>query len=330
MRRIFNVLIFSLLLSGIVFAQNGAFSKGNNGSIESIPIAQFNFDNNTERMETTSGSDLYAYFTFDDEYFYFGFSGNTPSGPVTDNDRVYHIYIDTDPKENPTQGTGTTDGEAWRYDPSISITANYHYAFKTFDNSEYRRAYSDGWTNTEITTENYKDTDNSLWKMKMERARPRFTGTNPFYRLCGRGLGCRQYMRRSSLKPFTNTSGGGGLTFNSHWKNYYLLSDLTHNHTFHNDNYEWIVRLGAATGSISDQNIYAGMAVNATNGFDSTIDLPQAPLPPSSYVQVYFPHTDWSTVLGPNFKRDIKDLISLNETTSLWNFKVNTDQTTQI
>ncbi len=71
------------------------------------------FKNATEKFNTTSGETLPAYVTWDSEYLYFGFSGSTPAGTVTDNGRAYHIYIDTDPQSNPTLGTGSIYGDAW-------------------------------------------------------------------------------------------------------------------------------------------------------------------------------------------------------------------------
>jgi uncharacterized protein YxeA len=49
------------------------------------------FVNSSERFETTSGTELYAYVTWDDDYFYFGLSGNSVAGLTTDANRVFHL-----------------------------------------------------------------------------------------------------------------------------------------------------------------------------------------------------------------------------------------------
>ena len=127
------------------------------------------FDTGTERFSSTSGTGIYGYVTWDASYLYIGYSGSTNSGTMTDGNRVYHIYIDTDPQTTATNGTGTTDGETWRTDPTLPFTANYHYVFKTQDNSEIKRIYSESsWGSTSFTTSNWKGT--GYWECSIERS----------------------------------------------------------------------------------------------------------------------------------------------------------------
>ncbi len=184
------------------------------------------FTASTEQLQTTSGTDLYAYVTWDADYLYFGFSGSSPAGTVTDNNRVYHIYIDTDP----TGSNGTTDGETWRWDPTLPINADYHYAFKTYDNSETKRAYSGGsWTDATISTSNYKGS--GYWELSISRSdigSPSEIKVLMYVEedwdggsICG-GL-------PSDL--FTNTSTQGAITFNNHYQGYTLDADYTPNNS---------------------------------------------------------------------------------------------------
>lgn len=294
-------------------------------SYNTITIDGVNDFNTTyERFETTSGTDIYAYLTWDETYFYFGFSGNSPAGILTDNDRVFHIYLDTDPQENPTTGNGTTDGETWRYDPTLPFNADYHYVFKTVDNSEFRREYNGGWQDAAFATGNWKG--NGYWELRITRAdlgnpsqlnvvayvEEDWDGGN----ICG-GL---------PANLFTNNAAGGGIVFNNHFKNYYLISDIYPNHIYYDDNYQWLINLTAETASLSDANNYAGMSLNATTDFDSTIDLAEPPPPGSNYLQLYFHRPAWSSVLGPKFSRDIKELADLSASIATWGFKVLTDQ----
>lgn len=62
-------------------------------SFHSINIDGLNdFDVDTERFQTTSGTDLYCYISWDASNLYLAFSGNTPSGSIAESNRVFHIY----------------------------------------------------------------------------------------------------------------------------------------------------------------------------------------------------------------------------------------------
>ena len=157
MRKLFIAIV---LLPFVMFAD----------TYTTIPIDGTNeFDSGTERFTSTSGTDIYGYVTWDANYLYIGFSGSTNSGTMTDGNRVYHVYLDTDPQATATNGTGTTDGEAWRTDPTLPFTANYHYVFKTQDNSESRRVYSgSSWGNASFTTSNWKAS--GYWECSIQRS----------------------------------------------------------------------------------------------------------------------------------------------------------------
>ncbi len=311
-----HFLLFLLVFTFPLFSQ----------SYHTITIDGVNdFTTGTEQYQTTSGTQLYGYVTWDKNYLYVGYSGNSVVGPVTDDTRNYHIYIDTDPQKNPATGTGTQAGEPWRYTPTLPFTANIHYAFKTADNSEVRRSYvGNQWQNTTFQTVNWKG--NGFWEIKIALAdigSPKQINILSFVEedwsggsVCG-GL---------PANLFTNNTSGGNITFANHWLNYSLLDQTIPNLAYNLDNYSWMIRLKANIFSLNDSSAYAGMALKATNGLDANVDLPKPPTAPSNYIEVFFPHTDWLTALGPNFSRDIRALISLDSTSSTWNFTVRTDQ----
>ncbi len=91
----------------------------------------------------------------------------------------------------------------------------------------------------------------------------------------------------------------------------------------------WVINILAATSSLKDSSSYAGVDANATDGFDSTFDIPKPPEPPSNYVYVYFPHPEWGTTLGPNFMSDMKHDTDMTYIGKVWTFGVATDQHNQ-
>ncbi len=91
----------------------------------------------------------------------------------------------------------------------------------------------------------------------------------------------------------------------------------------------WEINILAATSSLKDSSSYAGADANATDGFDSTYDIPKPPQPPSNFVYVYFPHPEWGTIVGPNFMADVKHDTDMTYMGKIWNFGVATDQHNQ-
>lgn len=284
------------------------------------------FVTSTERFNTTSGTNLFGYVTWDRDYIYIGLSGSSPAGSITDADRNYHIYIDTDPNETPTAGTGTVNGETWRFTPTLPFSANIHYIFKSAGNQEFKRAYSGSWQDASFETSNWKNTSTGYWEMRIKRSDIQTPSRinlvayveedwSPGGQICG-GI-------PSNL--FTNGTTNP-VTFSNNYLHFPLLDQLNPNASFHQNNFLWGIKLKAAVNGVSDTTALAGMATNATNGYDTGIDLAKAPTPPSNYVEVFFPHSDWSSVLGNRYARDFRQMVSLNTTTSVWDFTVNTDK----
>ncbi len=303
--------IFALLLSAWITAQ----------TYHTISIDGVNdFTVGPERSSTTSGTTLYGYVTWDATYIYIGFSGNSPAGPITDYGRVIHLYIDTDPKQSPKTGNGTSAGESWRFTPALSFNADYHYAFKTSDNSEYKRIYSGGtWQNTTITTSNWKAA--GYWEIRIERAglgNPKqinFLGyieedwSSGF--ICG-GL-------PSGL--FTNNNSGGAITFNNKYLHFNLIDQITPNSSFHNENFSWLAGLRISGASLADTS-YAGMAGNATDSIDSGTDLVLGSMPADNYLEIYFKHT-WG---NDRYSRYINLLTDISASQKIWNLEAATDR----
>lgn len=315
MHKYLKILLVILLLAKIGVSQ----------SYHTINIDGTNdFSITHEKFTTTSGTGILAYVSWDKEYLYAGFSGSTPAGSITDDNRAFHFYIDTDPKQNPLLGTGSSAGDAWLWNPTLPFTANYHYVFKTTGNEEVKRSYNGSiWQNTTFFTQNWKGS--GFWEARIRLSdigSPKQINLVAYIEedwtggtICGglpEGL-------------FTNTTTQGAITFNNTYLNFYLIDQMNPNAAYHLSNYSWFLRLKAETSSLVDTSAFAGMAENATNGFDPGYDLPLPPNSPSNYLHVYFPHPEWTSNLGPNFSRDIKKIVSLDSTTSIWDFTVNTD-----
>jgi len=192
------------------------------------------FTPSTEGFVTTSGNreDYWqtAYITWDATKLYIGYRGQTPNGALTDDNRIIQIYIDTDPQTSPTNGTGTTDGEAWRWDPTLPFTANYHYVFKTHDNSQFKRAYSSkGWNNASFTTQYNKNTSDKFWELSIllsDLGSPTKIYVCAYIEEDWNG-GNISLGIPSDL--FTNTNTQGSITFNNHWLGFNLVSGVTPN-----------------------------------------------------------------------------------------------------
>ncbi|MCK9425841.1 MAG: choice-of-anchor D domain-containing protein [Ignavibacteriaceae bacterium] len=286
------------------------------------------FSSSNEKLATTNGTQLYGFVTWDKEYLYIAYSGNSPNGPVTDDNRVYHIYIDTDPQKTATSGTGTTASDAWAWNPTLPFSANYHYAFKTVDNTEYKKIYSgSAWTNTTLTTQNFKGS--GYWEVKIKLSdlgSPKQINLISYVEEDWSGGNLNGGI---PTNLFMNTTTQGAITFNNHFLNYYLNDQVNPNAAFNLDNYQWQIRLKVSSSGLIDSSAIAGMALNSTNDYDSGIDLPKPPSAPSNYLSLYFPHTDWSSALGPKYARDIKLYKSLDSTTSSWDVSIASDLVSQ-
>ncbi|MCF8262848.1 MAG: choice-of-anchor D domain-containing protein [Melioribacteraceae bacterium] len=313
------LLLFCFLITGALNAQ----------TYHSLTMDGVNdFDANTERFQTSSGTDVYSYVTWDADYIYVGFSGTGPWGAITDNDRVFHIYLDSDPKENPKSGNGTTDGITWKWDPTLPFNADFHYAFKTVNNEEVQYSWDgSAWQSGQaLSSLNWKGS--GYWEVKLSRSA---IGNPEQINLIGYveedGVG-GSIIGGFPSTLFTNTTSDGSITFADTWLNLYLYDEVTPNLAANIDNYQWILRLSAQTSSLADTNIFAGMATNATDGFDSGIDLANPPQPPSNFIDLYFDDSNFNSNLsGTEATRNIKKLVSLDSNTTMWDFIVKTDQT---
>jgi len=87
----------------------------------------------------------------------------------------------------------------------------------------------------------------------------------------------------------------------------------------------WQYQLTAAVGSVVDNNNYLGVNSRATDGFDSSFDIPKPPPAPGNYIQLYFPHPEWNSPLGNNFASDIRANTPLSDTVKRWYFQVKTN-----
>jgi len=283
---------------------------------------------NSEKFNTTRGQ-ISSFVTWDKDYIYVAYSGSTPGGLLTENDRAIHLYIDSDPKPVATQGTGTTTGETWRWTPTLPFSANYHYAFKTFDNTETKRVYSGtAWENATFFTQNFKNTTTGYWEIRIKRSdigNPKQINLIGYINEDWDNSATITGGLPSNL--FTDNTTQGPVTFTSNFLNISFIDKMTPASTFTLNNHGWSVRLKATGGSLVDSTLMAGMFVNATNGYDLGIDHPKTPPAPSNYISAVFPRSSWTSMLGPEFERDFRPLSDLSATTSSWDFTVNSDIT---
>ena len=116
-----------LLIFLISFLYNLSFATTNH----TITIDGTNDFATDEDFTGTSGA--IWYFTWDANNFYFAVSASDVNN--NDANKWVHLYIDTDPKATPTSGTGSTTGVTYNTQtPTLPISANYHFRWKT-DNS---------------------------------------------------------------------------------------------------------------------------------------------------------------------------------------------------
>jgi len=286
------------------------------------------FNQTYEKFNTTRAQ-ISAYVTWDADWLYIGYFGSTPNGPLTDDSRAIHIYIDTDPQLVPTTGTGTTGSDAWLWNPTLPFTANYHYVFKTGNNSEIKRKFNGGgsWGDASFSTGNWKNQTGNFWEIKISRAD--LGGTNAWNVLAyveeDWNSGNAWITGGLPQGLFTDTQAQGNITFSNKFLNVQFLDKMAPNAPFHLQNWGWTVKLKAQSGSVKDETAMAGMFVNATDGYDAGIDLPKPPPSPSNFIDVFFPHASWGSSMGPNYERDFKLNANLSATTSTWDFSVSSD-----
>ncbi len=75
-----------------------------------------------------------------------------------------------------------------------------------------------------------------------------------------------------------------------------------------------------------DNNNIAGMADDATDGYDIGTDIYEPPHAPNNYITTYFPHDEWNAPGGDNFMRDIKLFEDLTNDRKVYPIEVLTDE----
>jgi hypothetical protein len=209
----------------------------------------------------------------------------------------------------------------------LPFTANYHYAFKTVDNSEIKKFHDgvNGWVNASDITDNWKG--DGFWEVRIPITAFGNTEQISFVAYVEEDWDTGSISGGIPSNLFTNVAAPGPITFNNNFLTFYLLDQFNPNASFSQNNFSWLIRLSAATSALSDTNIFAGMSVNATDGFDNGIDIAKPPAPSSNFIDVYFDQPGWTTSnLGSSYSRNIKKLVSLDSSTTYWDFIVETDQ----
>lgn len=331
MRKLTRFLFFALLTIAM-HAQTLTY--------RSEPINGVNtFDGTSEKYSTTVNTGAptkiaFAHITWDAEYIYFAFSGDSYSGNIADNKRVFHIYLDTDPQVDPKTGTGRLVGDNGGFTPTLPFTGNYAYTFVTNDEAGVenrlfkKTANGTGWNSVQdITTANWKSSDQRYWEIAIKKAD---IGNPTQINIIAYAEETWETGYICAGLPsglFTPNNNHVPITFNDTYLNFTLDDFVRTNNAKHLVNFGWTVGLRAVAGTLTNTTAKAGMFTNATDGLDVDFDIPSPPSAPSDYIEVYFPHTEWSgTVLGPNYIRDYKARVDLSASTSTWTFDVKTDK----
>ncbi len=85
------------------------------------------------------------------------------------------------------------------------------------------------------------------------------------------------------------------------------------------------IEYAALDDIVVDENNVAGLDAEATDGYDSGIDVPKPGHAPSNYLYIYFPHAEWG-VGADNFMHDIRNgNDDLADDVKIWDFNVDTD-----
>jgi sulfatase modifying factor 1 len=87
----------------------------------------------------------------------------------------------------------------------------------------------------------------------------------------------------------------------------------------------WQLKLKSSIQNFLDELNYAGVDSLATEDYDPTLDTPNPPTPPGSYIDAYFYHPDWNSLLGAKFASDVKQSTDLADTVKRWFFEVETN-----
>lgn len=293
-----------------------------------------NNDFNSDETFSTSSSGYTAYATWDATNIYLGYTG-ADIGSGQSHTKWIIFYIDTDANLNPLSGNGTQTAIGFNTQNwNLPFKADYMIQIRTDGGYNALKRFN-GTTWVEVSPHNMEIFDNNSGNY-IELRLPKSSLNNP----------TKIYI----LSYFINEQSGGEWTYASfpdnslrngdgyknpgyfdHWYGFELTSGISPNASINYDNKEflkWDVRLGASISSanLNDNNNYAGVALNATDGFDQNVDLEKPPISPSNYIYLAFPHQDWSSPLGPYYYRDIRAHRLLDTSTIAWDFFVSTDK----
>lgn len=320
-------LLFWALFFGIVF-----------GTTYHTIVIDGNNDFQSDETFSTSSSGYTAYVTWDADNIYLGYSGND-IGNGQSNTKWIIFYFDTDAHLDPTYGNGTLNAIGFNTQNwNLPFRADYMIQIRTDGGySALKRYNGTGWI--DVSPNNMQIFDNNSANF-IELKIPKASLNNPTkiyllgYFLNEQIGGEWTY---ASL-PDNSLRGGDGYKnpgYFDHWYGFELTNNISPNAPQNYDNKEflkWDVKLGASINSagLSDNNNYAGLALNATDEYDPSVDLAKPPAPPSNYVYLAFPHSEWNQQLGPNYYRDIKANRSLDTSTVSWDFFVQTDKVNSI
>lgn len=291
-------------------------------------------DFTSDETFSTSSSGYLTYVTWDAEKLFFGFSGSD-IGTYESDKKWIVIYIDTDSPLNPNSGNGTKQAISFNTQNwYLPFKADYMIQIRTDEGSNLLKYYN-GTSWEEVSPNNLTIYDNDISNF-LELSVPKASIGNPqkIYVLS-------YFINESSLGEWTYASfpdnslrNGDGYKnpgYFDHWYGFELVNGISPNAAINYDNREflkWDVRLGASIPSagLNDNNNYAGVALNATDGYDPDVDLQKPPAPPSNFIYLSFPHEDWDNYLGTDYYRDIKQNQPLDTSTISWDFSVKTDR----
>lgn len=297
-------------------------------SYHTISIDGSNDFNSTNEKFNSSSSGYFSYVTWDQNYLYLGYDGNDIGSGQSSNKWIV-FYFDTDPQSNPTNGTGTTNAIGFNTQNwTLPFSANYMVQIRTDEGYNALNQYNgSGWN---IVTPNNIDIYDNNSSNFIELRIPLSKLGNPkqinflSYFISEQSMAEWTYgiVPSNSLTDGYYSSG----TFTKFY-NFYLIDQIKPNNSYNLDNYQWLIRMTASTSSLVDSTAYAGLSKNATDDYDAGIDLPKPPPAPSNYIEVYFPHADWDSPLGPNYARDFKLYENYSSGYKTWDLTVNIDQT---
>ncbi|MGB9665214.1 MAG: choice-of-anchor D domain-containing protein [Ignavibacteria bacterium] len=318
-----STLLFLLFFLSIVFATtyHTIVIDGNN-------------DFQSDETFSTSSSGYSAYVTWDADNIYLGYSGSD-IGSGQSSSKWIVFYFDTDAHLDPTYGNGTLNAIGFNTQNwNLPFRADYMIQIRTDGGfNALKRFNGTNWV--DVTPHNmqiFDNNDSNFIEIKI----PKASLSNPTkiyllgYLLNEQSGGEWTY----ASFPDNSLRGGDGYKnpgYFDHWYGFELTNNISPNASQNYDNKEflkWDLKLGASivSAGLSDNNNYAGVALNATDGYDPNVDLAKPPAPPSNYIYLAFPHLDWNYQLGPNYYRDIKANRQLDTSTVSWDFFVQTDK----